>query len=131
MTGRIKSKHQHVASLEAEMLRCVRRAGRPLARATGARAQARALDGGHLRGPPGARGVPAGKRSRRRETAGRPPTSLVPNPDGGRFIGVDFEARNLMATVVDFSAAAAAAGAQDAPARRLGGADSRQDRAGD
>ena len=27
----------------------------------------------------------------------------MPNPDGGRFVGVDFEARNLMATVVDFS----------------------------
>lgn len=38
-----------------------------------------------------------------RETAGRPPTTLVPRPDGGRFVGVDFEARNLMATVVDFS----------------------------
>src|SRR5438445_1944805 len=34
---------------------------------------------------------------------GRPPTLLALNPQGGRFIGVDFEAHNLMATVVDFS----------------------------
>jgi glucokinase len=34
---------------------------------------------------------------------GRPPTPLALNPEGGRFIGVDFEAHNLMATVVDFS----------------------------
>ena len=34
---------------------------------------------------------------------GRPPTLLALNPGGGRFIGVDFEAANLMATAVDFS----------------------------
>ena len=34
---------------------------------------------------------------------GRPPTILAPNPQGGRFIGVDFEARNIMAIAVDFS----------------------------
>jgi N-acetylglucosamine repressor len=34
---------------------------------------------------------------------GRPPTALALNPQGGRFIGVDFEARNIMATAVDFS----------------------------
>jgi glucokinase len=34
---------------------------------------------------------------------GRPPTILALNPQGGRFIGVDFEARNLMAIAVDFS----------------------------
>jgi N-acetylglucosamine repressor len=34
---------------------------------------------------------------------GRPPTILVLNPQGGRFIGVDFEARNIMAVAVDFS----------------------------
>jgi len=34
---------------------------------------------------------------------GRPPTLLSLNPEGGRFIGVDFEAHNIMATVVDFS----------------------------
>ena len=34
---------------------------------------------------------------------GRPPTILGLNPQGGRFIGVDFEARNIMAVAVDFS----------------------------
>lgn len=37
---------------------------------------------------------------------GRPPTSLWLNPGGGQFIGVDFEARNIMAVAVDFSARA-------------------------
>lgn len=35
--------------------------------------------------------------------AGRPPTALRLNPNGGQFIGVDFEARNIMAMAVDFS----------------------------
>jgi N-acetylglucosamine repressor len=34
---------------------------------------------------------------------GRPPRSLRLNPLGGEFIGVDFEARNIMAVAVDFS----------------------------
>ncbi len=34
---------------------------------------------------------------------GRPPTILALNPQGGRFVGVDFEARNIMAIAVDFS----------------------------
>src|SRR6185369_6919097 len=34
---------------------------------------------------------------------GRPPTLLSLNPAGGRFIGVDFEAHNIMGTAVDFS----------------------------
>jgi N-acetylglucosamine repressor len=34
---------------------------------------------------------------------GRPPTILGLNPQGGQFIGVDFEARNIMAVAVDFS----------------------------
>jgi len=34
---------------------------------------------------------------------GRPPTLLSLNPKGGRFVGVDFEAHNIMATLVDFS----------------------------
>jgi predicted NBD/HSP70 family sugar kinase len=34
---------------------------------------------------------------------GRPPMILALNPQGGRFIGVDFEARNIMAVAVDFS----------------------------
>src|SRR5215472_15421587 len=35
--------------------------------------------------------------------AGRPPTTLRLNPEGGQFIGVDFEAHNIMAMAVDFS----------------------------
>ena len=34
---------------------------------------------------------------------GRPPTALRLNPEGGQFIGVDFEAQNIMAMAVDFS----------------------------
>src|SRR5437588_4097183 len=36
-------------------------------------------------------------------TTGRPPRLLGMNPTGGDFIGVDFEARNIMAVAVDFS----------------------------
>lgn len=35
--------------------------------------------------------------------AGRPPTLLRLNPEGGEFVGVDFEASTLMACAVDFS----------------------------
>jgi N-acetylglucosamine repressor len=35
--------------------------------------------------------------------AGRPATALTLNADGGHFIGIDFEARNIMAMSVDFS----------------------------
>src|SRR6202790_1687652 len=35
--------------------------------------------------------------------AGRPPTAIRLNSEGGQFIGVDFEARNIMAMAVDFS----------------------------
>lgn len=34
---------------------------------------------------------------------GRPPKLLALNPQGGSFVGVDFEARNIMAMRVDFS----------------------------
>ncbi len=34
---------------------------------------------------------------------GRPPKMLALNPEGGSFVGVDFEARQVMATRVDFS----------------------------
>lgn len=34
---------------------------------------------------------------------GRPPKLLSLNPEGGSFVGVDFEARNIMAMRVDFS----------------------------
>lgn len=103
MPRRIKAKHQQVASLEAEMLRRVRARG-GLSRVQLAR---------ELKLAPSTAGIYVDRlvrdgflrqtATRERETAGRPPTALVPNPDGGRFVGVDFEARNLMATVVDFS----------------------------
>ena len=35
--------------------------------------------------------------------AGRPPMRICLNPAGGEFIGVDFEARNILATAVDFA----------------------------
>jgi len=35
--------------------------------------------------------------------AGRPPMQLCLNPGGGEFIGVDFEARSIMAAAVDFA----------------------------
>ncbi|MBS0210919.1 MAG: ROK family protein [Planctomycetes bacterium] len=34
---------------------------------------------------------------------GRPPTLIQLNPSAGRFIGVDFDARQIMATAVDFA----------------------------
>jgi hypothetical protein len=34
---------------------------------------------------------------------GRPPTLLALNPGGGFFVGVDFDAQKLFATIVDFS----------------------------
>lgn len=34
---------------------------------------------------------------------GRPPTLLALNPGGGSFIGIDFDAQKLLATIVDFS----------------------------
>jgi len=36
-------------------------------------------------------------------TGGRPPRILQTNPNGGQFIGVDFEASHIMATAVDFA----------------------------
>lgn len=103
MPRRVNSKPQRVASLEAELLRRVRAQG-GLSRVQLAR---------ELKLAPSTAGIYVDRLVREgfliesetmgHEAAGRPPTSLVPNPEGGRFIGVDFEARNLMATVVNFS----------------------------
>lgn len=102
-TSRIKAKHQQVADVEAEMLRRVRARG-GISRVELAR---------EMRLAPSTVGIYADRLLREgflleaetpgRETAGRPPTSLLLNPDGGRFIGVDLEARSLMTTLVDFS----------------------------
>lgn len=103
MANSIKSKHELVADLEGEMLRLVRARG-GLSRVELARALKlapstagiyvdRLVGEGYLRETE----FPA------REVAGRPPLRLLPAPDAGRFVGVDLEARNLLATVVDFS----------------------------
>jgi glucokinase len=41
--------------------------------------------------------------SKAEREAGRPPVLLRLNPDRGEFVGIDFEARNIMAVAVDFS----------------------------
>jgi predicted NBD/HSP70 family sugar kinase len=95
-------KHEAISSMEAEMLRQIRgrndvsRVGLArllhLAPSTAGAYVDRLISNGYLL-------------ERQAETTdkGRPPTLLSLNPRGGRFIGVDFEARNIMATAVDFS----------------------------
>lgn len=102
MSSPVKSKREIVTHLEGEMLRLIR-ARRGLSRVELAR---------ELKLAPSTAGVyvdrlikdgillESGPASR---VPGRPPTLLQPNPDAGRFVGVDLEARNLLATVVDFS----------------------------
>ena len=99
---RLKIKQKIVANLEAELLRRVRAQGGVsrvdlarqlhLAPSTAGAYVDRLVDEGFLV-------------EHRKETRdyGRPPTLLSLNPEGGRFIGVDFEAHNIMATLVDFS----------------------------
>lgn len=43
------------------------------------------------------------ERSKIARKTGRPPTVLQLNPERGEFVGVDFDARNIMALAVDFS----------------------------
>lgn len=99
---RFKIKHQTIANLEGDLLRRVR-AQEGLSRIELARS---------LNLAPSTVGIyvdhlieegflSEGKRVGRE--FGRPPTALGLNAQGGRFIGVDFEARNIMATAVDFS----------------------------
>jgi N-acetylglucosamine repressor len=97
-----RTKHKIVANIEAELLKCVR-----------ARGGLSRVELAHELGlAPSTAGIYADRLVRDGflvETAkaerepGRPPTLLGPNPDGGRFVGVDFEARSILATVVDFS----------------------------
>ena len=98
----IKTKHKVVARVEAELLRRLRTGG-GLSRVELARAL-------HL--APSTAGIYVDRLVRDGFVAeshksapanGRPPTVLVPNPDGGRFVGVDFEARSILAQSVDFS----------------------------
>ncbi len=100
--GGAKIKLEMVANLQAELLRRIRaRDGlsrTDLARDMGLAPSTvgiyvdRLVDQGFLRESK------SGERD-----SGRPPTLLSPNAQGGRFIGVDFEARNLFAVAVDFS----------------------------
>ena len=99
---RLRIKHHVVAGLEAELLRRVR-ADQSMSRVELAR---------KLNLAPStvsiyvdrliAEGFLVEKEKVLRDF-GRPPKALGLNPEGGRFIGVDFEARNIMATAVDFS----------------------------
>jgi len=98
----IRTKHQIVARVEAELLKRLR-AGDGLSRVELAR---------ELQLAPSTAGIYVDRLLRDRfiverhkagREQGRPPMLLVPNPDGGRFVGVDFEARSILATVVDFS----------------------------
>lgn len=99
---RLKIKHHVVAGLEAELLRMVR-SDESMSRVELAR---------KLKLAPStvsiyvdrliAEGFLVEKEKVLRDF-GRPPKALGLNPEGGRFIGIDFEARNIMATAVDFS----------------------------
>lgn len=98
----VKAKHQVVARLEAELLRRVRARG-GLSRVELAR---------ELHLVPSTAGIYVDRLVREgflietekvARTPGRPATLVAPNPDGGQFVGVDFEASNIMAVAVDFS----------------------------
>lgn len=103
MTVSIKSKRSQVVSLEAAMVRCVRERG-GCSRVDLAR---------ELNLAPSTAGIYVDRlvrvrvlreaRVARKGAAGRPAAPVTPNPEYGRFIGVDFEARNLMVAAVDFS----------------------------
>jgi len=99
---RFKIKHETIAHLEADLLRRVR-AQEGLSRIELARSLnlAPSTVGIYVDHLIEAGFLSEGKRVGRE--FGRPPTALGLNAQGGRFIGVDFEARNIMATAVDFS----------------------------
>ncbi len=98
----LKTKHDVVATIEAELLRHVR-SDQTMSRVELARKLTlapstvsiyvdRLIAEGFLR-----------EKDKVERDFGRPPKALGLNPAGGRFIGVDFEARNIMATAIDFS----------------------------
>jgi N-acetylglucosamine repressor len=100
--SRLKIKRKAIANLEAELLRRVR-AKEGVSRVDLARqlSLAPSTVGAYVD-----RLITEGFLSERQKLErdfGRPPTLLGLNPEGGRFIGVDFDAHNIMATVVDFS----------------------------
>ena len=98
----IKTKHQLVAGLEAQILKSVRAASGlsrvelsrelDLAPSTaGVYVDRLVRDGFLIETKPPNHGY------------GRRPILLLPNPDAGRFVGVDFDAHDILAVVVDFS----------------------------
>ncbi len=98
----VKSKHKIIAGVEAELLKRLRARG-GMSRVELAR---------ELNLAPSTAGIYVDRLIREKflqESAkvdrdfGRPPILLAPNPDGGRFVGVDFQPRNISATAVDFS----------------------------
>ncbi|MBN1673181.1 MAG: ROK family protein [Kiritimatiellae bacterium] len=98
----LKKKTELVAEAEADLLRRVR-AGGPLARVELAR---------QMQLAPSTVGIYVDRLVQDRllrETgkdvreAGRPPSLLDLDPAGGNFVGVDFEAREIMAMAVDFA----------------------------
>jgi len=101
-TRGLKIKQKLVASLEAELLRRVRAQGGvsrvdlarqlQLAPSTAGAYVDRLISEGFLF-----------EQQKATRNFGRPPTLLALNPGGGRFVGVDFEAQNIMASLVDFS----------------------------
>src|SRR5947207_1250585 len=98
----IKTKRRAIANLEGELLRRVR-AQAGLSRVELARLMhlAPSTAGAYVD-----RLIAEGflfETQKAERDLGRPPTLLSLNPEGGRFIGLDFEAHNLMATAVDFS----------------------------
>jgi N-acetylglucosamine repressor len=98
----LKIKRHAIANLEAELLRRVR-VNESLSRVELARRMhlAPSTAGAYVD-----RLIKEGflvERQKAPRDHGRPPTLLSLNPEGGRFIGVDFEAHNIMATIVDFS----------------------------
>lgn len=99
---RLKIKQKAVANLEAELLRRVR-ADEGLSRVDLARqlGLAPSTVGAYVD-----RLIAEGflfEWQKAQRDFGRPPTLLGLNPKGGKFVGVDFEAHNIMATLVDFS----------------------------
>ncbi len=99
---KVVNKPQAVAQLESEVVRLVR-ARDAISRTALAR---------ELKLVPSTAGIYVDRLLQRgflKESAqtpqglGRPPVLLELNPKGGRFIGVDFDARQVMAAVVDFA----------------------------
>lgn len=100
--SRVKTKHEQVAAVEARLLKRLRAVGSiprvELARELNFAPSTigiyvdRLIEEGFLR-----------EGDRAAAEKGRPATLLTLNPAGGRFVGIDVEARVVLATAVDFS----------------------------